>query len=208
MIYHAADYRNVPDIRHTWSNLVEQIHRKAVGEHQSAPWESVALKVEDIGRRTNLNENVFPVNVVLQLLLQYDIEFYTHDASPRQMNTGANQNLTHNSNLTWPIDVFLKLNAPNEYLVATLEALWYAQEHPFTGRNRKLLIKWIIYLIEQWGTSSRRTGALFGGAENAIGLADLLRVVLGSDVLGRDVDDQAWIQRAREVAAAVDEAAR
>jgi nuclear pore complex protein Nup155 len=208
LIYHAADYRNVPDIRHTWSNLVEQIHRKAVGEHQSAPWETVALKVEDLGRRTNLNENVFPVNIILQLLLQYDIEFYTHDVGSRNVSGASNQNLAPNSNLTWPIDVFLKLNAPFEYLVATLEALWYAQEPPFTGRNRKLLVKWIIYMVEQWGATSRRTGALFSGAENAIGLADLLRVVLGSDVLGRDIDDQTWIQRARDVAAMVDEAAR
>lgn len=176
------------------------MHRDAVADQLGAPWESVALKVQNIGRRVHLNESVFPVNIILQLLLQYDIEFYTHDANA--------QNLAVNSNLTWPIDVFVSLNAPFEYLVATLEALWYAQEHPFTGRNRKLLIKWIIYLIEQWGTSSRRTGALFGGAENAIGLADLLRVVLGSDVLGRDVDDQAWIQRARDVSAMVDEAAR
>jgi|TARA_R110002003_G_scaffold64_8_gene6021 nuclear pore complex protein Nup155 len=164
------------------------------------------LKVEDIGHRTNLNENVFPVNIILQLLLQYDLEFYTHEASLR--NGSAAQSLAHNANLTWPIDVFLKLNAPFEYLVATLEALWYAQEAPFTGRNRKLLVKWIIYLVEQWGITSRRTGALFGGAENAIGLADLMRVVLGSDVLGRDADDQTWIQRARDAAATVDEAAR
>ncbi|KAF2035093.1 nucleoporin-domain-containing protein [Setomelanomma holmii] len=206
LIYHAADYRNVPDIRHTWSNLIEQVHRKAVGEHQSAPWEIVAMKVEDIGHRTNLNENVFPVNIVLQLLLQYDIEFYTHEANLR--NGSAAQTLAHNANLTWPIDVFLKLNAPFEYLVATLEALWYAQEPPFNGRNRKLLVKWIIYLVEQWGITSRRTGPLFGGAENAIGLADLMRVVLGSDVLGRDIEDQTWVQRARDVAATVDEAAR
>lgn len=205
LIYHAADYRNVPDIRHTWSNLIEQVHRKAVGEHMTAPWEAVAMKVEEIGTRTNLNENVFPVHVVLQLLLQYDLEFYTHETNARH---GGPDELAPNSNLTWVLDVFLKLKAPFEYLVATLESLWYAQEHPFTGRNRKILVKWIIYLVEQWGAMSRRTGALFGGPENAIGLADLLRVVLGSDVLGRDVDDQVWMQRARDVAAMVDEAAR
>jgi nuclear pore complex protein Nup155 len=145
---------------------------------------------------------------VLQLLLQYDLEFYTHEANPRQASSSLAQPLPHNANLTWPIDVFLRLNAPFEYLVATLEAVWYAQEPPFTGRNRKLLVKWIIYLIEQWATTSRRTGALFGGPENAIGLADLLRVVLGSDVLERIPEDQAWAQRARDVAATVDEAAR
>jgi nuclear pore complex protein Nup155 len=163
----------------------------------------VALKVQDIGHRVNLNESVFPVNVVLQLLLQYDLEFYTHDA-----NAANTQNLALNANLTWPIDVFIRLNAPFESLVATLEALWYAQEHPFVGRNRKLLVKWIIYTVEQWAAVSRRTGAPFGGPENAIGLADLLRVVLGSDTLGRDVDDQAWILRVRDVTATVDEAAR
>jgi nuclear pore complex protein Nup155 len=205
LIYHAADYRNVPDIRHTWSNLIEQIHRKAVADHQTSPWEVVAMRVEEIGHRTNQNENVFPVNIILQLLLQYDIEFYTHETNQRG---GSAHDLSPNANLQWPIDVFTRLNSPFEYLVATLEALWYAQEPPFTGRNRKLLVKWIIYLLEEWAISSRRTGALFGGPENAIGLADLLRVVLGSDVLGREIDDQAWIQRAREVAATVDEAAR
>ncbi|KAH3995531.1 hypothetical protein HBI56_146280 [Parastagonospora nodorum] len=206
LIYHVADHRNIPDIRHTWSNLIEQVHKYAVHDQQAAPWEAVAMKVEEIGLRTNQNENVFPVNIVLQLVLQYDLEFYTHDTNPR--NGGASQDLAPNANLTWPIDVFLRLKSPFEYLVATLEALWYAQEHPFTGRNRKLLVKWIIYLIEQWAITSRRAGALFGGPENAIGLADLLRVVLGSDVLGREVDDQIWVQRARDVAAAVDEAAR
>lgn len=165
------------------------------------------MKIEEIGHRTNLNENVFPVNIVLQLLLQYDLEFYTHDPNPRHANANAAA-LPHNTNLTWPIDVFLRLNAPFEYLVATLEAMWYAQEPPFTGRNRKLLVKWIIYLIEQWATVSRRTGALFGGSENAIGLADLLRVVLGSDVLERIPEDQAWAQRARDVSATVEESAR
>jgi len=161
------------------------------------------MKVEDIGHRTNLNENVFPINIVLQLLLQYDLEFYTHEGNPaRQVNGPARP---HNANLMWPIDVFTRLNAPFEALTATLEALWYAQEPPFTGKaNRKMLIKWMIYLIEQWNTTSRRTGAVFGGAENAIGLADLLRVVLGSDVL----DDQGWAQRARDVSATVEEAAR
>jgi len=193
----------VPDIRSTWTNLIDQTHRKALADRQSAPWEAVALKVEDLGHRTNLNYNVFPVNIVLQLLLQYDLEFYVHDA-----NAPNTQNLALNANLMWPIDVFLKINAPFESLVATLEALWYAQEQPFAGRNRKLLVKWIIYLVEQWSQVSRRTGTLFGGPENAIGLAEVMRIILGSDVLGRDMDDQSWIQRAREVSATVEEAAR
>lgn len=200
LIYHVADHRSIPDIRHTWTNLIDQVHRIALKDRQSAPWESVALKVEEIGRRVNLNENVFPVNIVLQLLLQYDLGFYTHDPQ------NATQTLALNTNLTWPIDVLVRLNAPFESLVATLESLWYAQEHPFAGRNRKLLVKWLVYAVEQWDVVSRRTGAHFGGVENAIGLSDLLRVVLGSEILGRE--DREWADRARNVKATVDEAAR
>ena len=202
MIYHAADHRNIPDIRNTWSNLVEQVHKQALLDRSAQPWESLALKVEEIGRRVNMNEIVFPVNIVLQLLLQYDLEYYTHDASPNA------RDLLPNANLTWPIDVLVRLNAPFEYLVATFEAIWYAQEAPFAGRNKKLVVKWTIHTIEQWGILSRRSGALFGSAENAIGLAEFLRVVLGSDTLGRDPDDQHWLQRARDVRDLVDEAAR
>jgi nuclear pore complex protein Nup155 len=194
----------LPDIRSTWTNLVDQAHKNAVADNQAAPWEVIALKVEDIGHRTNLNENVFPVNIVLQILLQYDLEFYTHD-----VNVANAQNLLLNGNSMWPIDVFLKLNAPFESMVATLEALWYGQEPPFAGRNnRKMLVKWVIYLVEQWAASSRRSGALFGGPENAIGLAEVMRMILSSDVLGRDMDDQSWIQRGREISATLEEAAR
>lgn len=202
LIYHAADHRNIPDIRNTWSNLVEQVHKRALADQATQPWESLAIKVEEIGRRVNMNENVFPVNIVLQLLLQYDLEYYTHDATP------TSRDLIPNSNITWPIDILVRLTAPFEYLVATFEALWYAQEAPFSGRNKKLLYKWSIYTIEQWGIVSRRSGALFGGAENAIGLAEYLRVVMSSEVLGRDAEDQLWMQRARDVRALVEEAAR
>jgi nuclear pore complex protein Nup155 len=203
LIYHAADHRNIPDIRNTWSNLIQQVDEQARANNIPQPWEVLALKVEEIGRRVNMNENVFPVNIVLQLLLQYDLEYYTHD---RSSNPGGK--LIYSANNTWPIDILVRLNAPFEFLVATFEALWYAQEAPFNGRNKKLLVKWSIYTIEQWGVVSRRSGTLFGGAENAIGLAEYLRVVLGSDTLGRDAEDLQWLQRARDVRDLVEEAAR
>lgn len=135
--------------------------------------------------------------------MQYDLEYYTHDR-----NSNAGGKLIYSANISWPIDILVRLNAPFEYLVATFEALWYAQEAPFNGRNKKLLVKWSIYTIEQWGIISRRSGALFGGAENAIGLAEYMRVVLGSDTLGRDAEDLQWLQRARDARDLVEEAAR
>jgi len=161
--------------------------------------------VERLGRRVNLSENIFPVNIVLQMLLQYDVLNYTHDPS----SLGHNANLLLCSNLTWPIDVFIKLGAPFEALIATLEAMWYAQEQPFkaTG-NRKLLLKWMIYTVEQWRDSSRRQGAPFGGSENAIGLADCLRVLLANGELSGGGDDATWAERGRVVRGYVEEAAR
>ncbi|KAF2714183.1 nucleoporin-domain-containing protein [Pleomassaria siparia CBS 279.74] len=208
LIYHSADYRSLPDIRSTWTNLVEQIHRNAVEEKQGSPWELVSLKVEDIGRRVSLSENVFPVNIVLQILLQYDLTFYTHE--PNQRATNADNTLLRCDNLRWPIDVFVRLNAPFESLVSTLEALWYAQEHPFGGRNRKMLVKWLIYTVEKWHEGSRRSGQQFGGAENAIALSDLLRTIVGaSDIGTASLEDREWNERGREVRAKVEiEAAR
>lgn len=204
LIYHAADHRSVPDVHNVWTNLIDQTHRKAVEERHAAPWEVVALKTQELGHRVNLSEIVFPVNVVLQLLLQYDLDFYTHDANAVNRDGPA-----RNENLTWPIDVFLRLHAPFETLVSTLEALWYANEPPFRARNNhKMLVKWMIYTVEQWATTSRRTGALFGGPENAIGLSDLLSKLLAANEFGRDAEDQQWVLRARDLATMADEAAR
>jgi nuclear pore complex protein Nup155 len=87
--------------------------------------------------------------------------------------------------------------------------MWYAQEQPFKVKsNRKLLLKWMIYTVEQWRDVSRRQGALFGGSENAIGLADCLRVLLGSEELQGSRDDAAWAERGRVVRGYVEEAAR
>ncbi|ORX94648.1 Non-repetitive/WGA-negative nucleoporin C-terminal-domain-containing protein [Clohesyomyces aquaticus] len=211
LIYHSADYRNLPDVRSTWSNLIDQVHTEALSSGHQSPWEMVSLKTVDLGRRTNLNENVFPVNIVLQLILQYDILHYTHDDS----GVGARRNLGGEEDLlpaplTWPIDPFIRLNAPFESLIATLESLWYSQEDPFRGRvTRKLLVKWIVYAVEQWAEQSRRSGVLFGGTENAIGLADCLRNVLGAGELERgDKGDREWVERGRVVRERVEGVAR
>ena len=150
---------------------------------------------------------MFPVQILLQLLLQYDVEYYTH--SPQTAAQNADLRLC--GNFSWPVDTFIKVSAPFELLVATLESLWYAQEHPFnTGGKRRLLAKWIIYTAEQWYESSNRAGgALFGSEENAIGLADCLRVVLGAGEMERgSQEEREWVERGRSVREVVEGAAR
>jgi len=206
LIFHAADYRDLPIIRNTWSNLIDQTHEEQIAGKHTAPWEVVAQKIIDIGRRVGLNENVFPVNCILQLLLQHDLEDYTHDFSIRQ-RPGTNKELIPINNIAWPIDIFITLEAPYETLVATLESIWYAQEVPFnTNYGRKLLAKWMIYIVEQWYESTKRNGVPFNGTENAIGLADCLRVVLSSgELTGTERD---WVERGRVIRMRVEEVAR
>lgn len=52
-------------------------------------------------------------------------------------------------------------------------------------------------------------GLQFGGEENAIGLADCLRVVLGSGEVGREsAEDRRWVERGRAVRELVEGYAR
>lgn len=134
----------MPNIRATWTNLIEQLHRKGLEDDSNAPWELIAYNVENIARRVDLSESVCPIGLLFQLLLQYDIEHYTHDS-----RVNPNSNLLPSNNFTWVVDLFVKIGAPFEALVGTLENIWYSQEHPFVGRTRKLVIKWIIYTVEQ-----------------------------------------------------------
>jgi nuclear pore complex protein Nup155 len=211
LIYHAADYRNLPDIRNTWSNLFEQTHNIGVEDGHLAPWELVAEETRQIGRRVNRSETVFPVNVLLQMLLQYDVEYYTHgnESSSRGLGLGRTNSRDQNvpqlrpAPLTWVLDVFISLDVPFEILVATLESIWYAQEMPFAGKNRKLVVKWLIYTVERWEDISRRQGLAFGGEENAIGLSDCLSNVLGgTDLDGRE--DAEWRERGKVIRAKVE----
>lgn len=212
LIFHAADYRNLADVRSTWTNYIDQLHKEAVEEGQQAPWERIATNVERIGHRVDLNENVFPVQLLLQALLQYDLATYTHESGATRRGSNplnADSHLIPCASITWPIDIFIRVGAPFEILVATLEALWYAHEPPFQGRNRRMLVKWLIYTVEQWGQASNRQGPLFGGEENAIGLAECLQaIVLSSNELDRkSSDDQKWLERGRVVREAVEAAA-
>jgi nuclear pore complex protein Nup155 len=110
------------------------------------------------------------------------------------------------------MDVFIKLHAPYENLVSVLEAMWYAREHPFNSRNgRKLLAKWLVSVVERWWETSRRAGEPFGSAENALGLSDLLRVVVESgdfSAQGSTALDAEWADRLRVIRVRADEIVR
>lgn len=193
-------------MRATWTNLLEHSHNDALDRNVPSPWEAVAQDVIRIGRRLKGDENVFPVNIVLQLLLQYHVQYFTSESSPRGT---ADRDLIRCTNFSWPIDVFIDLGVGFEHLIATLEAVWYAQEWPFQGHARRSIVKWIIYTVEEWYRISNQEGLLFGGEENAIGIAECLRVVLSNEVLSRrEAEDREWLERGRVISQKVDAATR
>lgn len=203
LLFHQADYRDLSTIRNTWSNYIEQVHDEAVAAGKSSPWESVAIETETLGRRVGTNQNIFPVSDVFQLLLHYDVKTY------RTAPSGGIDADAPADPVSWPVDVFARLHAPFENLVAVLEAMWYAREQPFNSRNgRKLLAKWLVCVVERWEAESRRAGEPFGSAENALGLSDLLRVVVESGDFGGVAGDAEWAERLRGVRVRADEVAR
>ncbi|KAJ4291851.1 hypothetical protein N0V90_009747 [Kalmusia sp. IMI 367209] len=205
LIFHQADYRDLPNIRNTWKMFIEQIHNEALAEDIALPWEMVAVQVETLGRRVGTNQNIFPVPDVFQLLLHYDVEYYRQDLA----GNNSNAPVLADTNIQWPIDIFVKLNAPYENLVSTLESMWYGRETPFNTRSgRKLLIKWLVCVVEKWWDVSRRSGEPFGGPDNALGLVELLRVLVDSGDLAGQPDDAVWAERLRVVRERADGALR
>lgn len=131
--------------------------------------------------------------ILLPMLSRYAFEF--------QRNIGP---------ATWVIDTFLDLSVPHESLLTVLEAMFYADEVPFRGRNRRYIARDIVHVIKLWFTQS--TGMLgigmnggadslgmslgmsgggermFGSEENAGAVVELLRAVTDEDPLAMGVE--------------------
>ncbi len=80
---------------------------------------------------------------------------------------------------SWVIDTFLAAQVPYEALLPVLEAMFYNDEAPFTGRNRRYIADDILYVCQLWFAVGARSGGVtvLGGDSNAAALAHLLQVV-------------------------------
>ena len=98
---------------------------------------------------------------------------------------------------TWVVDVFLDLHVPYETLVAVLENMFFNEEAPFQGRNRRVPATYLVYVIQRWWEDSTRAGGLaLGGVENCIAMSDTLRVVMTAGVLEEGPMEVARVLRA------------
>ena len=162
LIYQAADHRNPADIRSTWMNLLDRTHEEAMERGEPLPYEAVSEKIRSLGNRLNLSESMFPVGDLVPMVRKYAYEFQ-HEVGPE----------------TWVMDTFIDLQVPFESLLSALERMFYHDEAPFQGRNRRFIANDMVYIIGQWyRESSRGAGAAFGGESNAEAISQMLQVLL------------------------------
>ncbi|PSS05201.1 nucleoporin Nup157/170 [Coniella lustricola] len=153
IIYHAADHHNPRAIADTWRNLIEGAHQETEAlqrEWEAAgrplndpeipqppqPFEHVTAQVESIAHRTSLNDHIFPIEYILTYLCKYAIE---HGQDGR---VGASP--------AWPAILFMNLHVPFPSIARVLESILDAQEAPFTGRRRRVIVICITEVLIRW----------------------------------------------------------
>ncbi|KAI5293937.1 hypothetical protein KEM52_004977 [Ascosphaera acerosa] len=194
-IMYLANHRNVADIKLAWERLISHVHTVALeadeaepeaahkpmtpevlqatltrsgqartsrGPGSGHPYEAVAETIRVLAGKLQLSTTVFPVPVLLPLLERYVIE--------HQLNVGPPN---------WVVDLFLDLDVPHETLYTALEALFYNDEVPFTGKNRRYIGRDLLFLVVAWykATMLSGTGIVFGSEVMARRVADMLALV-------------------------------
>jgi nuclear pore complex protein Nup155 len=136
------------------------------------PYESVSQQIHLIAHRTALDSLVFPVDSLLPEVCRYAV------------NNG--QDASIGADPCWPVLLFLNLGVPHALVVQVLENLFDAQEAPFTGRRRKVVVQWLAVAIEGWVRElERRAAGMVGGAAGGKGGGDGVIGAWVSELLAR-----------------------
>ncbi len=90
----------------------------------------------------------------------------------------------------WVVDTFLVLQISYETILPVLESMFYNDEAPFQGPNRKYIANDIIYICKRWYNDSVRGGAQpFGRPENMLAVSQLLLVLLQNGIDEEKVEE-------------------
>ena len=82
---------------------------------------------------------------------------------------------------TWLPDLFLEVEFPYDATIAALQGLWFSNLAPFTGRNRRILVDHILYILNSWmEVCVVGNKPLFGGEENCRGVLEVVEGFLDS----------------------------
>lgn len=165
LIYNAADYHNPRVIADTWKQLInnthEEVEERLAAYEEAArtrkandpavamgppplPYEAVSVQIQTIAHRTSLDSLIFPVETLLGTLCEY--------ALTRQ------QDASIGADPSWPVLLFLQLRVSHAMVVHVLERLLDAQEVPFTGRRRRVVVEWIDTAVALWCHDVEVTG--------------------------------------------------
>lgn len=173
-IYQVADHRNPADIRASWQALITQEAAEAASSNEVQPWDHIANAVRDLGLKLSVSDSTFPIRDLLPMLLRHAVENPTSQSAPE----------------FWAVDVFLhpELNISAETLLPILEQMYYSNEHPFVGSERRVLAGDIVHVLHVWMEESLRRGdrVVFGSEEEAERAVEVLNRLLGArDGLGK-----------------------
>lgn len=95
-----------------------------------------------------MSETVFPVRELVPMLERYSLEHQRHVGPPH-----------------WVVDLFLDLGVAHESIYAVLEAMYYTDEAPFQGANRRYIAIDLVYLLGGWFNESMRLGGMVFGSD-------------------------------------------
>ncbi len=145
------------------------------------PYEGVIEKIRSLGPRLNLSELTFPIADLVPMLKRYAFEF--------QNGIGPE---------TWVSDTLLDIGVAYESLFSALESMYYGDEAPFKGRNRRYVAIELLHVVQLWYRSTARgIGQELGGEENAAAVDQTLRTVLQHGGLDKDKAEDCMVLRTK-----------
>ncbi|KAF3924754.1 hypothetical protein AA313_de0209947 [Arthrobotrys entomopaga] len=154
-IFQGADYHGTHEIKRVWQALLQKLHDEADADPSKYPHEVVSDEFRNLGQRFSLSEYIFPPEDLVPML-----EVYAVENVPDTMHT------------SWVPQTFLDAGVSAELLLRIIDGMFYRDEVPFNGSNRKKLVRDAVYVAEKWFRSAlkKRTKTnLFGGGDQIEG---------------------------------------
>ncbi|KAK2743840.1 hypothetical protein FQN55_007060 [Onygenales sp. PD_40] len=185
-IMHLANYRNASDIKACWQNLIQEVHEEASTRGAPVPYEAVIEKIRSLSGRLRMSDTTFPVPILVPMLERYVLE--------QQLGVGPD---------TWVVDLFLDLQVAHELIYTVLESLFYNDEVPFHGKNRRYIGRDLLYLISRWFQESLRVGGgAFGSDTFAARVSEMLLLLQQSGM------DEQSVQVCRDLRVRIEQSLR
>ncbi len=162
--------------------MLESTHAKIVEQGDQAnerPYEAVIQVVRATAYKLNLSETIMAPMSLVPMLLRYSYELQRGLGSP-----------------TWVMDLFIDIGFSYETLLSVLESMFYNDETPFEGRNRRIVGNNMVHVIKEWYLHcSRNNQRLFGSADNAATVAQTLAMLVQNGLTGPELQEAQNLSR-------------